>query len=304
MAREVVHIYIDNSNLWIQGQRTYAEKKRMSVPLDPTWRFDVGRLRQVIIEGLGGDDPSHFDVRTNLYGSTPPPVDSIWVAISSQDVLVKKFERSSWTGKEKCIDAEIIADSVTQAGDDERDAVVSTFVFVSGDLDISRAVAKITGRFRRPVHVWSWRNGLAAAYRKPQESVTVHLMDDHLERVGFSAVHFNVDRSTIHGHSIVVHDPLPHADVIERHINSIPFPLYKYEDLAQRPGASSKDLILIPVSPKGMDPAVLEGLFQTVKGKLEPYGMTVMTFMGHAQQKSPTDTKQGLAVSNQFKELP
>lgn len=73
--REVVHIYIDNSNLWIQGQRTYAEKKRMSVSLDPTWRFDVGRLRDIIIEGLGvGDSPSStFDVRTSLYGSIPLP---------------------------------------------------------------------------------------------------------------------------------------------------------------------------------------------------------------------------------------
>lgn len=303
--REVVHIYIDNSNLWIQGQRTYAEKKRMSVSLDPTWRFDVGRLRDIVIEGLGGDSPSStFDVRTSLYGSIPPPVDSIWVAISSKDVKVFKFARSTWTGREKSIDSSIIADSIVQASMDERDCVASTFVIVSGDADISQAVGKITGVFGLAVHVWSWRNGLAAAYKKPQELVTVHLLDDHLERVGFSATDFNVDRATIHGHSIVILDPVPHADVINRIVDGIQIPLYKYENPAQRPGASSKDLIIIPVSSRYMEFNDLEDLFQTVKRKLVPHGLTVVTYKEYSQQQSPADKKQGLAVSNRFKELP
>ncbi|KAK0740385.1 hypothetical protein B0T18DRAFT_449027 [Schizothecium vesticola] len=281
--REVVHIYTDNSIFWIQGQRTYAEKKRMAVP--------QRRL------------PFDFDVRTSLYGSIPPPVDSIWVAIESKDVKVFKFARSTWTGREKSIDSSIIADSIVQASMDQRDSVASTFVIVSGDADISQAVGKITTIFSLPVHVWSWRNGLATAYRKPQELVTVHLLDDHLERVGFSATDFNVDRATIHGHSIVILDPVPHADVINRIVDGIQIPLYKYENPAQRPEASRKDLIVIPVSSRYMEFSDLENLCQTVKRKLEPHGLSVVTYKEYSQQ-SPADKKQGLAVSNRFKELP
>lgn len=48
-----IYIYIDNSNLCIQGQKTYAEKKGLDVSWDPTWRFDVGRLRDIL---LGNSD--------------------------------------------------------------------------------------------------------------------------------------------------------------------------------------------------------------------------------------------------------
>jgi len=57
-------------------------------------------------------------------------------------------------------------------------------------------VGKITGIFDLPVPVWLCCNGLVAVYRKPQGLVAVHLLHDRLERVGFSATDFNVDRAS------------------------------------------------------------------------------------------------------------
>jgi hypothetical protein len=35
-VENTVHIYIDNSNLWIEGQRAYARKRKVDVESDPT----------------------------------------------------------------------------------------------------------------------------------------------------------------------------------------------------------------------------------------------------------------------------
>jgi hypothetical protein len=45
-----IYMYIDNSNLWIQGRKTFAEKNNMAVPDDPRWRFDAGALRDILVE--------------------------------------------------------------------------------------------------------------------------------------------------------------------------------------------------------------------------------------------------------------
>ncbi|KAL2130548.1 hypothetical protein VTI74DRAFT_6246 [Chaetomium olivicolor] len=156
-----IFIHIDNSNLWIQGQRTYAELKKLDVSSDPTWRFDVGRLKQVLLSnsGLTADEKTFKDV-VHLYGSTPPPVDTVWEAIASHDV-----------------DAELIAESVAQASNAYYSQVPSVFILVSGDRD----------------------NGLANVYRHPDKEVPaelfkVHILDDHLDEVTFHADTFRADR--------------------------------------------------------------------------------------------------------------
>ena len=69
----------------------------------------------------------------------------------------------------------------------------------------------------------------------------------------------------IHRHSIVILDPVPQAGVVSRIVDGIQIPLYRYENPAQRRGASSKDLILIPVLSRYMQFSDLEDLFQTLK---------------------------------------
>ncbi|KAL5357397.1 hypothetical protein BJX96DRAFT_11650 [Aspergillus floccosus] len=66
----VVRIYIDNSNLWIEGRKTYAKKKGLDTKTDPTWRFDVGRLKTTLLKKitLPGEN---IEVQANLYGSRP-----------------------------------------------------------------------------------------------------------------------------------------------------------------------------------------------------------------------------------------
>jgi hypothetical protein len=45
-----VYMYIDNSNLWVQGRKTYAEKHKMAASDDPRWRFDAGILKNILAD--------------------------------------------------------------------------------------------------------------------------------------------------------------------------------------------------------------------------------------------------------------
>ena len=226
--KETIHIYIDNSNLWIQGQKTYAEKKGYDVTYDPTWRFDVGRLTGVLTgkSRLQGK-AKHFEVKVHLYGSTPPPVDTVWEAIESHDVEVSTFARSTWSGREKQVDMAMGVQSARQALKDKMRGIQSEFIFVSGDRDLYSAVSEIVDD-GIPVHVWSWDNCLAGEYRRKQHAlVHVYLLDDYLEQIGFHETIFRVERNTISPHSIVVLEPLSRADEISSFVLGLNVPVHR-----------------------------------------------------------------------------
>ncbi|KAL2151223.1 hypothetical protein VTH82DRAFT_6321 [Thermothelomyces myriococcoides] len=307
-----IYIYIDNANLWIQGQKTYAEKKRLRVSWDPTWRFDVGRLQDILLANSGlTPDEKTFEPDVKLYGSTPPPVDTVWMAIEKHKVTVKTFPKSFWNKREKQVDSELIADSTDQASDAYHKPKPAVFIIVSGDRDVRSAVVKITKR-GFPVHLWSWANGLAQVFRPDGGDkeinwslFRVHLLDDHLEEVGFHASKFRIDRADIHGHSIVVLDPLPRANRVEDFLQNLRVPVYRYEFEPKRPDASSPDLAIIPVHARAMKLEELDKLFEESKEVLEKKGLRVLSYVDYKQQYlSKSVTGSFLALSNRFHELP
>jgi hypothetical protein len=76
-------ILVDNSNVFIEGQKFSARKKGISRapvdtydPVDWTWRIDFGSLLKIVANG-------HQIIKAILVGSTPPN-DSVWEAARSQ----------------------------------------------------------------------------------------------------------------------------------------------------------------------------------------------------------------------------
>ncbi len=305
-----IFIYIDNSNLWIQGQRTYAEKNNLNVSWDPTWRFDVGCLRDILLKKSGlKEDEQTFDVKVNLYGSTPPPLDTVWTAIASHNVKVNTFKRSSWTRREKQVDAELIADSIEQACEARLNKIPAVFIIVSGDRDLRSAITRITKKRGFQVHLWSWKNGLAGAYTKDDEDIAqhlfeVHLLDNYLDEVGFRVSEFRVDRAMISPHSIVVLDPLPEADKVEAFLKRLGTPVYRYEIKPKREGAASLDLAIIPAFAPSMSDDHLRELFMESQSKLQSKDLTVLTYLEYSQKYGAGGrANNALTISGRFKEL-
>ncbi|KAL8284898.1 hypothetical protein RB597_002123 [Gaeumannomyces tritici] len=305
-----VFIYIDNSNLWIQGQRTYAEKYKQNADRDPRWRFDAGILKDVLLgeSGLSADEQT-FQPKMRLYGSTPPIVDSVWKAFEQHDIKVRTFARSSWTRREKEVDTELIADSVEEASEAYYTGIPAVFIIVSGDRDVRSAVVKIVGR-GFPVHIWAWKNGIAKAFTREDPDINpdlfkAHLLDPHLEDMGLTRTTFRVDRSVINPHSIVVLDPMSKVDEVENFLNQLRTPAYRYEIPDQRGGGGSNDLAIIPAQASIMKADELRSLYMECKDKLERKGLRVLSYQEYSQKYllGGGGTESTLAVSNQFKEL-
>ena len=75
-------VYVDNSNVFIEGKRVSAVQQGLAHSInhafreqifDHTYSLDFGKLHTFV----AGDDPSKIK-RAALFGSRPPPNDSLW----------------------------------------------------------------------------------------------------------------------------------------------------------------------------------------------------------------------------------
>ena len=307
-----IYIYIDNSNLWIQGRKTHAALA--GLPDDPTWRFDAGEVKRILLSkctrikvALG-----QKNVRTYLYGSTPPPVDTVWLAIEQQNVEVKTFERNFYSGREKKVDGQLIADAVMDTMKAHYECIDSEFIIVSGDSDISTAVEKIMEN-NFPVHVWSWKNGLAKEYfHHKYEKAHIHELDEHIDEISFRSEHWRGDIRTLPKQCVIVLDPDEKAWEIDSFLHSGRYSFRRYTikpEETRRPGATSSDIAIIHSlhAAKHLEiQDILDKFYQEVSTGLTTRGLKVITFLEYEQQfvkKNPNENWK-LSVSNRFSELP
>jgi uncharacterized LabA/DUF88 family protein len=99
-------ILVDNSNLFIEGQKFSARKRGLARSdrlgrqvADHLWRVDFGKL----IASLANGRLVHSAL---LVGSRPPKSDSVWRAAESHGFQVIVHDRNM-AGKEKAVDTEL-----------------------------------------------------------------------------------------------------------------------------------------------------------------------------------------------------
>jgi uncharacterized LabA/DUF88 family protein len=130
-------VYVDNSNVFIEGKRVSAVQKNLALNiydamngniLDHTYRLDFGNLHSF----TAGSDPSKIK-RAVLFGSRPPPNDTIWNMAEKAGFEVKTADRNI-ANKEKKVDTAI----VTAMMRDAYTKVIKTedvITLVAGDAD-------------------------------------------------------------------------------------------------------------------------------------------------------------------------
>lgn len=176
-----LYLYVDNSNVWIEGRRVSAVRSQMASSMhealqynicDMTWTYDFGRLYQLACtegEKLG---------RTALFGSTPPPSDSIWEIARREGFEVKLFPRNA-QNKEKQVDNAIgtllLEDSYEymQPGD--------TAILIAGDGDFVPNLDSVRRRGYR-VRLMFWSHASGALKAAADEFVSLDPHFDTLSR--------------------------------------------------------------------------------------------------------------------------
>lgn len=151
----LTYTYVDNSNVFIEGQRVSAVRKGMATSiqeatenhiLDFAWNIDYGRLHEFACgpkKGIGC---------ARLWGS-PPPGDSFWKMVEVKGFQVTIFDKG-FSGKEKKVDV-AIAHQMTKDAYTVIEKANSEITLVSGDADFVPVIEDLKGNgFRVCVLFW------------------------------------------------------------------------------------------------------------------------------------------------------
>jgi uncharacterized LabA/DUF88 family protein len=177
-----LYVYVDNSNIWIEGQRIQAVRQGLAPDIRTAvrnrvlarWTYDFGRLYELacpVGEQIG---------RSILYGSRPPANDSIWRRARDAEFQVEVFDRSIHTHKEKQVDIALsttmMEDSYTHMKAGNGDIAV----LVAGDGDFLPTIRSLQNR-GIGIRVVSWAHAVSRELRDTaNEFVELDPHFDHL----------------------------------------------------------------------------------------------------------------------------
>ncbi|WP_114973496.1 NYN domain-containing protein [Rhodoferax ferrireducens] len=153
MVSPKVHLFVDNSNLKVEGARLAYAKRinggKRSKQTDDSYEIDWGKFIH-LVKSRGDRLLAQVPV---LYGSRPPPDDSVWQQIRNEGFDVKLFDRNI-RDKEKGVDMEMGMDVVERFFEVNPPA---TMVIAAGDADFKGMVERAKKR-GWAVEVWFWGN--------------------------------------------------------------------------------------------------------------------------------------------------
>ena len=171
------YVYVDNSNIYIEGYRIQAVKSGKAKNIfdamnngivDLGWNLDYGRLYEFFCED--GDV-------ARLWGS-PPPGDSFWEMIKRKGWDVKIYEKDI-RHKEKKVDVAIgyaMAKDAYSKVDKKKD----TLTLVAGDKDYVPAISDLkTDGFNVDVAFWGHA---AKELREAAKFIDIDKYHDHIAR--------------------------------------------------------------------------------------------------------------------------
>jgi hypothetical protein len=183
-TKMVLFVYVDNSNVWIEGRRASAVSRGMARSMyeakerdifDPGWTYDFGQLYELVCR-----EGSRVG-RSILFGSKPPPNDSLWELAHDKGFEDEVFDRSA-SGREKEVDTGIVTmmldDSYRYMQAERGDKAV----LLAGDRDYVPALKSLKERGIETCVVF-WGHATARDLR--EEADEFISLDPHLERLAF-----------------------------------------------------------------------------------------------------------------------
>jgi len=176
-------VYVDNSNIWIEGRRSVAVMNDLAFDiadaienkiLDLSWKYDFGKL----LELVGGKKNGLKKVY--LFGSRPPQNDSLWEAARQGGFEVIVEDRNA-QNREKKIDTGIVAQMMEDSYECITDKTVDEMILVAGDKDYVPAVNRISKRGIRVV-VYFWDHAATELKDHAAEFVSLNKYIDVFSR--------------------------------------------------------------------------------------------------------------------------
>ena len=170
MQDDSAYVFVDNSNVWIQGKKLSGAAH--GLPENNRYRIDYGKLLQHVLDGRQLADVPR------LYGSEPPPNDSVWKIIKSKGFDVQVFKRN-FLNKEKGVDMRMGLDIQRLIFTKP----MAPVVIVAGDADFVPVLEELhTAGWSS--EVWYWNH---CAVNLRNEAKRFCALDPAINKIGFEA---------------------------------------------------------------------------------------------------------------------
>jgi len=166
-----VVIVVDNSNVFIEGQK-YSAKEKDATGQDPSWRIDFSGLLTEVANG-------RTVYRAVLVGSRPPQNDRVWDMADQSGFDVTVHDRSS-SGGEKAVDIELVAQATEIICDADQPMDLA---ILSGDRDFVPLVT-LAQRRKWSVEMWAFANSFNSSGEMAQTVDNIHPLDHHFGPIG------------------------------------------------------------------------------------------------------------------------
>ena len=168
-----LHLFIDNSNLFIEAQRVAREKFYYDDALVMRMRVSYGGLLEKIRSKRNLNEAV-------LVGSRPPQNDGLWDQLRKLGISPRIFERN-YSNREKSVDAEL-TNALRDTLEDSPE--VGVIALVAGDRDYIPVLERCVKK-GWPVEVYFWGQASNAIQR--MDGVEFISMDDFFDDVTFLA---------------------------------------------------------------------------------------------------------------------
>ncbi len=173
-------VFVDNSNLFIEGQRLAAVRSGFAVDIvdasnrhifDFSWNIDYGKLH-AFLSNQGGELTS-----VKLWGSIPPS-DTFWKMVEQKGFDVRTFQRGQ-SGQEKKVDVAIAHQLTKDVYTGKIKKEESIIILVAGDKDFVPVVEDLVSE-GYTIHIAFWNN----ASRELKEAATYFInLDSQHEQI-------------------------------------------------------------------------------------------------------------------------
>lgn len=174
------YVFVDNSNVWIEGKYASAVKKGMAKNVvdahtqkisDNAWKIDFGKLLSCAVDG-----DLQAVKEAVIVGSKPTQKDSLWKAMEAAGFKVETQQRNS-SNKEKKIDTGIVQKINRTLFKESEEGDI--FVLVLGDSDYVPTVEDIEAENRK-VKIVFWNNVAGELLASASE---YKCLNDHMDEI-------------------------------------------------------------------------------------------------------------------------
>ena len=321
-------VFLDNSNLWIETKKCYGLRlKNKFYKEDPRVRIDPRKLVTALLGSRQVEEAI-------LYGSEPPAVVSYWEHAKKKNWIVKRFEKSAHSGKEKVVDTAIVTDITHQVaysklrqavGEIKYEDGHNVIILVSGDGDMKPAVEKVIeqgGIWK--IEIVGLKDTMSAELKNLATShpdiVQTTFLDPesfsyiqmvHSRRVGdqkaepIEMLPFDFGDIDVHSHGILLEDvKVEDLDWLQKKIPKWPF-VYQKKVTSFEDGTLQTDMMIVLIPPNNMESKenmkpneVMDKIFPEISSQMKKLCRSAKTFASVCSSRTSSVTK--VVTQNKF----